>query len=73
MHTSHLQSRASRVNELLVQGHTSDLKPEIKVPAVPPALCAVVMNDLCIRRCRAQPNNVTPVNISDEKCPHYFF
>ena len=30
------------------------------------------MNDLCIRRCRAQPNDVTPVNISDEKLPHYF-
>ena len=30
-----------------------------------PALWAVVTNDLCIRRCRAQPNNVTHVNIYD--------
>ena len=26
---------------------------------------------LCIRRCRAQSNNVIPVNISDEQPPHY--
>ena len=37
------------------------------------ALWAIVTNDLCIRRCRAQSNNVTPVNISDEQPPHYFF
>ena len=37
------------------------------------ALWAVheVTNDLCIRRCRAQSNNVIPVNISDEQPPHY--
>ena len=34
-------------------------------PRRSPALWAVVTNDLCIRRCRLQSNNVTPVNISD--------
>ena len=36
-----------------------------------PALWAVVTNDLCIRRRRAQSNTVIPGNISDEQPPHY--
>ena len=34
-----------------------------------PGSVGVVTNDLCIRRCRAQSNNVSPVNIP----PHYIF
>ena len=56
----------SRGNELLVQGHASDLQPENQSPRRSPALWAVVTNDLCIRRCRAKPNDVIPINISDE-------
>ena len=50
-----------------------DMKPENQSPRRSPALWAVreVTNDLCIRRCRAQSNNVIPVNISDEQPPHY--
>ena len=66
MPTSHLQRRPSRANELLVQGHARDLQPENQSPRCFPALWAVGTNDLCIRRCRAQPNDVTPVNVSDE-------
>ena len=58
---------------LLVQGHTRDPQPGNQSPRHSPALWAVVTNDLYIRRCRAQSNNVIPVNISDEQPPHYFF
>ena len=58
---------------LLVQGHTRDPQPGNQSPRHSLALWAVVTNDLCIRRYRAQSNNVTPVNISDEQPPHYFF
>ena len=44
-----------------------------KSPPSPGSRWSVVTNDLCIRRCRAQSNNVTPVNISGEQPPHYFF
>ena len=37
-----------------------------KSPPLPRA-GAVVTNDWCIRRCRAQPNNEVSVNISDEQ------
>ena len=66
MPTSHLYRRLSQANELLVQGHARVLQQEIQSPHRSPALLAVVTNDLCIRRCRAQPNDVTPVNTSDE-------
>ena len=56
-----IKQRASRANELLAQGHVRDLQPENQSPRRSP-----LTNDLCIRRCRAQPNDVTPVNISDE-------
>ena len=46
-----------RVNEQLVQVHTRDLQPENRSPRRSPALWAVVTNDLCIRRCRAQLND----------------
>ena len=55
------------------QGHTRDPQPGNQSPRRSLALWAVVTNDLCIRRCRAQSNNVTPVNISDDQPPHYFF
>ena len=42
-----------------------DLQPENQSPRSSPAMLAVVTNDLCMRRCRAQPKDVTPVNISD--------
>ena len=58
---------------LLVQGHTRDLQPGNQSPRRFLALCAVVTNDLFIRRFRAQSNDVTPVNISDEQPPHNFF
>ena len=73
MRTSHLKPRPSRVFALLVQGHTRDPQPGNQSPRCSLALWAVVTNDLCIRQCRAQSNNVTPVNISDEQPPHYFF
>ena len=38
-----------------------------------PTLWAIVTNDLCIRRCRAQSNNVTPINISCIQPPRYYF
>ena len=60
-------------NALLVQGHTRDPQPGNQSPRRSLALWAVVTNDLRIRRCRAQSNNVTPVNIYDEQPPHYFF
>ena len=63
MPTSHLLRRPVRGNELLVQGHARDLQEENQSPR---CLWAVVTNDLFIRRCGAQPNDVTPVNISDE-------
>ena len=50
-----------------------DPQPGNQSPRRSLALWAVVTNDLWIRRCRAQSNNVTPVNISDEQPPHYFF
>ena len=40
-------------------------------PVARKSLWAVVTNDLCIRPCRAQSNDVIPVNISDEQPPHY--
>ena len=49
-------------------GHPGNQSPRRSL-----ALWAVVTNDLCIRRCRAQSNNVTLVNISDEQPPHYFY
>ena len=54
---------------LLVQGHPRDLQPYNQNPRHSPA-----PNDLCIRRCRAQPNNVTPHQhiSSDEQLPYYF-
>ena len=45
--------------KLLEQGPIRDLQPENHSPRRFPALWAVFTNDLCIRRCRAQPNNVT--------------
>ena len=71
-HQSFVRTRPSQANELLVKGHARDLPPENQSPRRSRALWAVVMNDLLIRRCRAQPNDVTPVNISDEKLPHFF-
>ena len=53
--------------------NTRDLQPGNQSPCCSQALWAVITNDLCIRRCRAQSNYVTPVNISDEQPPHYFF
>ena len=73
MRTSHLLPRPSRANALLVQGHTRDPQPGNQSPRRSLALRAIVMNDLCIRRCRAQSNIVTPVNLTDEQPPHYFF
>ena len=67
---NHAQAGA---NVLLVQGHTRDPQPGNQSPRRSLAQWAVVTNDLCIRRCRAQSNNVTPVYISDEQPPHYFF
>ena len=49
-----------------------DPQPDHQSPRHSLALWVVVTNDLCIRRCRAQSINVTPVNISDEQPPHYF-
>ena len=63
----------SRAFALLVQGHNRDPQPGNQSPRRSLALWAVVTNDLCIKRCKAQSNNVTPVNISDEQPPHYFF
>ena len=40
-------------------------------PRCSPAQWAIVTTDLCIRRCRAPSNNVTPVNTSDEQPPLY--
>ena len=57
----------------VVQGHTRDPQPGNQSPCRSPAPWAIVTNDLCIRRCRARSNNATPVNISDEQPPHYFF
>ena len=73
MRTSHLSPRPSRAFALLVQGHTRDPQPGNQSPRRPLAMWAVVTNDLCIRRCRAQSNNVTSVNISGKQPPHYFF
>ena len=42
------QTKASWGNDLLVQGHTRDLKPENQSPRRSPALWAVVTNELCI-------------------------
>ena len=58
----------SRSNELLVQGHARDLQAENQSLRHSAVLWAVhvVTNDLYIRRCKAQPNDMTPVNISDE-------
>ena len=53
--------------------HTRDLQPGNQSPRRSLALWAVVTNDLCIRRFRAQSNDVTPVNISDEQPPHNLF
>ena len=61
-----------RAFALLVQGHTRDPQPGNPSPRCSLALWAVVTNDLCIRRSRAQSNNVTPVNIFDEQPPHFF-
>ena len=52
------------------------MQPENQSPRRSPALWAVVTNDLCIRRYRAHPNDVTPVyiwpsareNLSSEAC-----
>ena len=38
-----------------------DPQPKNQSPRSSPALWAVVSNDLCIRRCTAQPNNITPL------------
>ena len=71
---SEKNTRPSRANALLVQGHTRDLQPgNHQSPRRSLALWAVVTNDLCIRRFRAQSNDVTPVNISDEQPPHNLF
>ena len=72
MRTSHLYPRPSLANALLVQGHTRDPQPGNQSPRRSLALWAVVTSDLRIRRCRAQSNNVTPVNIYNEQPPHYF-
>ena len=66
MPVSHMLRCPSQANELLVQGRTRDMQTENQIPRRFPTLWTVVTNDLCIRRCRAQPNDVTPVNISDE-------
>ena len=63
MPTSYLYRRPSRANELLVQGHARDMQPENEGPCRFPAMWAVVTNDLCIKRCRAEPNDVTPIRI----------
>ena len=47
---------------------TENCRQKIKSPPLPGA-GAVVTNDWCIRRCKAQPNNVVSDSISDEQPP----
>ena len=73
MRTSHFRPSPGLANALLVQGYTRDPQPGNQSPHRSLALWAVVTNDLRIRRCPAQSNNVTPINIYDEQPPHYYF